>query len=205
MADLSRIVQTARASGAGGIRPKIQRQSREKRLLDETRRQVREQQMLNRLGAVRVPMVAGARVQDPLPGMQVPVAADPSSSTIYSDGPMDRFTAAHESAHLLEKVMTDRDKQRFAKVMGMPDRPWEIGDSGAMGHQSTGYRGSLSEVMADWAAMLSTRHDPQGQKVVAGYIDSKDMPSRKQLLRLGKSLERFGDRNHLDRYVRPHR
>ena len=170
-----------------------------------SRRQAHQQDLLNRLMSVKVPGVP-ATVKDPLPGMTAPVAADPANGVIYSDGPMDRHTAAHESAHLLERLMTDRDKARFARVMGLGGHPWEVGQSGAMGTgPSTGYRNSVGEIMADWTAMLATRHDPRSNRVVAGYIDTKDMPNRRQLLQFGRALERFGARNGLQQYVRPRR
>lgn len=150
-------------------------------------------------------MVTDRQVLSPRADMVTPVAAEPDTGTIYADGAMDRFTGAHESAHLLEKLMTGADRKRFAKVMGMPNRPWEVGKSGATGQESTGYRGSLSEIMADWTAMLATRHDPSGNKVISGFVDTDAMPSRKQLLRFGRSLERFGARNSLPQYVRPSR
>ena len=170
--------------------------------LRSSRRQVRQQDLLHRLYSVRVPMVP-AQVKDPLPGMQVPVAASPTEGVIYSDGPMDRHTAAHESAHLLERLMTDRDKARFTRLAGA--KQWDVGTSGAMGPETPGYRQSGSERFGDLAAMLATRRDPQGNRVVAGYLDTADMPSRRELLRFGRSLERFGTRHGLPQYVRPTR
>ena len=174
-----------------------------KRATALSRRAVRQQDLLHRLYSVRVPMAPGAQVKDPLPGMQVPVAASPTEGIIYSDGPMDRHTAAHESAHLLERLMTDRDKARFTRLAGA--KQWDVGTSGAMGPEAPGYRQSGSERFGDVAALLATRHDPQGNHVVAGYLDTADMPSRRELLRFGHSLERFGARHGLPQYVRPTR
>jgi hypothetical protein len=170
-----------------------------------TTRDQRQAMLLGRLRGVRVPMMPGAVVKDPLPGMQAPVAAAPAEGVIYSDGPMDRFTGAHESAHLLERLMTDRDKARFMRVMGQPRGQWEVGTSGAMGPESTGYRNSGGERFADLAAMLAVDHDPRGNRVIGGYLDTADMPSRRRLLRFGRSLERFGARHDLPEYVRPRR
>jgi hypothetical protein len=167
------------------------------------KRAERRAMLLGRLQGVRVPMVPGVQVRDPLPGMQTPVAASPSEGVIYSDGPMDRWTAGHESAHLLERLMTDRDRARFTRLAGA--KQWDVGTSGAMGPETPGYRKSGSERFGDLAAMLSIDHDPRGNKVVAGYLDTADMPSRRQLLRFGRALERFGTRHGLPEYQRPRR
>jgi hypothetical protein len=167
------------------------------------RRAQRQAMLIGRLQGVRVPMMPGAQVKDPLPGMQTPVAADPANGIIYSDGPMDRFTGAHESAHLLERLMTDRDKARFMRLTRSDQ--WDVGTSGAMGPETTGYRRSGSERFADLAAMLAIDHDPRGNRVIGGYLDTADMPSRRRLLRFGRSLERFGARHDLPEYVRPRR
>jgi hypothetical protein len=167
------------------------------------KRQQRQAMLLGRLQAVRVPMMPGAQVKDPLPGMQTPVAASPTEGVIYSDGPMDRFTAAHESAHLLERLMSDRDKARFTRLAGAEQ--WDAGTSGAMGPETPGYRKAGAERFGDLAAMLAIDHDPRGNKVIAGYLDTADMPSRRRLLRFGRALERFGARHELPEYVRPRR
>jgi hypothetical protein len=150
-------------------------------------------------------MMPGMQVRDPLPGMQVPVAASPTEGIIYSDGPMDRHTAAHESAHLLEPRMTEADRRGFSRLMGRPNDPWEAGTSGAMGAESTGYRRSMGELFAEYAALVATRHDPRSNRVTAGYLDTDQMPSRRQLLRFGRALAAFGEREGLPAYQRPRR
>lgn len=178
-----------------------------RRAARQSRREVRDARFAGKLGvaSTRVPMVPGIQIRDPLPGMQAPVAASPSEGVIYSDGGMDRHTAAHESAHLLESRMTDADKLGFARAMGRPNDPWEVGTSGAMSAESTGYRRSLGEIFADYAAMVATRTDPEGNRVTAGYLDTADMPSRRGLLRFSRELGRFGKRNGLPAYARPRR
>jgi hypothetical protein len=153
------------------------------------------------LRAVTVPMMPGTVVRPPTPQMLVAIAADPATGTIYATGPMDAYTEAHERAHLLERVMTDADRQRFMLIMGSR-HAWQVGQSPAYGDSdvTAGYRYSASEHFADWAAFVTIRHDPQGNHVIAGYLDR--MPTRAQLLRFARALERFGDRRGLPAYRR---
>ena len=176
----------------------------EERAVRQSRRVARENVMLDRLRSVRVPMVRDRRVETPPAhwNYEGSAAADSANGVIYANGAMSARTAAHESAHLLDRVMTDADKGRFSRIMGMSKRPWDAERVGALGDSSKG-RGTAGEAFADMVAMLATGQDPRGTRVVSGYLDR--MPSRRRLLRLGRSLERFGARNDLPTYVRPRR
>ena len=99
--------------------------------------------------------------------------------------------------------MTDADRRRFAMTMGRQGDPWFTGNSPAYGDASStrGYRHSVGEAFADMAAMVALHRDPKTGMREYGYLDR--MPSRKQLLRFGRALERLGRRYGLDEYQRP--
>lgn len=166
-----------------------------KAALRESQDAVATQRYSNRLRSVKVPMVADRRVVRG--GREDAFAfANSDTGTITSSGAMDALTGAHESAHLLEKVMTDADRGRFAMLMGKPNAPWWHGEPG-----DPGYRRSLGERFADMTAMAATGFDPQGNQMVSSYIDRP--PSRPDLMRFARALERFGRRNGLPVYERP--
>ncbi len=185
--------------------PPVPAVSLARKVEERPRRPISDAAFRARVRALRLPMVPGVTVHDPLPGQIGAAVADPGSRRIHTEGGLDRFTAAHESFHMLDTVLTDRDKRRLARKGGLGARPWDIGSSGAVQRESQGYRQSASEVLADFAAMLQTRHDPKSNRVVGAYLDTKDVPSRRRLLRFGRELDRIGQRLALPEYVRPRR
>jgi hypothetical protein len=152
-----------------------------------------------RLRGLEIPMAPKVNVLPATEGM--PAQAQTDGTNVYVQGRADDRTMAHEIAHNLDaQVMTDSDRKRFAMVMGRPDKPWDVYEQNG-GYQTTSH-GSMSERFADMVAMLATKDYPKaGRGGGFAYLD--DPPSRRELLRFGRALERLGRRNNLGQYKRP--
>lgn len=137
-------------------------------------------------------------VDAPAPGIPADemygAASDPASGTIYApNGPLGRFARAHEIAHMLDtQVFSDGDRAYFQKAMGLKPGTWNAGT----GMTDAGLH-SPSELFADYFAALATHMDPH-REWEAAYVGTP--PSRRQLLKLGKALQRLGLRRHLSLY-----
>jgi hypothetical protein len=147
--------------------------------------------LAQRVRALEMPMPVGARLAAAPEGAPAYAQADQAAGVVYAQGPLDKFTAAHETAHLLK--LTEADRRRFARVMGRPNGQWWVGEPGG-----PGYRGSLGERFADMAAIIATDVNPRKRWSGTGYIDRP--PSLRRLLRFGQALERYGRRNGLGTY-----
>jgi hypothetical protein len=177
---------------------------REQALVAQVRKQTRRQELRNELMASKVPMAPVLRVANALPGQPGQAASD--GTTIYVQGGMDARTAAHESAHNLDhQVLTDADRARFSKVMGMAGKPWDVMEKQAGSASANTSAGSASERFADMVAMLATRRLPTpGREDGFTYLQD-DPPNLRELRRFSRVLGRLQKRNGLADYVRPRR
>jgi hypothetical protein len=178
--------------------------SRAQTLAAATRRTVRRQEIRNELMSAPVPMAPVLRVARALPGQPGQAASD--GTTIYVQGSMDARTAAHESAHNLDhQVLTDADRARFSRVMGMAGKPWDVMEKQAGSASANTSAGSASERFADMVAMLATRKLPRpGRELGFTYLQD-DPPNLRELRRFSRVLGRLQQRNGLADYVRPRR
>jgi hypothetical protein len=84
--------------------------------------------------------------------------ANPETRQIFMQE-YDPFTYAHEMFHILDStVLTDADRRRFQRILGMPKRAWNTGTGIAGG----GLR-SPSEIGADYYAAEAIGLDPSRQ------------------------------------------
>jgi hypothetical protein len=136
----------------------------------------------------RIPMASGVTAQYGdinYPGDEVGIVgayANPETRQIFMQE-YEPFTYAHEMFHILDStVLTDADRRRFQKILGMPKRAWNTGT----GMTGGGLR-SPSEIGADYYAAVAVGLDPSRQYEGA-YAQSYN-PRR--LRRFGRSLERL--------------
>lgn len=138
-------------------------------------------------------MVPGLRVVDGWPaGSEQGVSGGGYlDGVIYNPGGvLDETGIAHETFHgLNDRHLTDADRERLLAVTGHKP-PWRSG---------TGQAGldSPSELLADWYSAVARGRDPEREW--AGSYEGEP-PSRRKLLRFGRSLERLGKRYDLPRY-----
>jgi hypothetical protein len=127
---------------------------------------------LRTLERMKVPVAPVLSFAAATPGM--PGQAQTDGRTIYVQGMADRRTLAHEAAHNLDmQVLTDRDRARFSAIMGLQGKPWDD--------------------------MQQTKQFPKpGRGGGFAYLD--DPPSLRELIRLGRSLERLRKRRGLGVY-----
>lgn len=131
-------------------------------------------------------------------GADMGASAQTDGRTVWMQGKPDRQTLAHEMAHVLDTTaLTDSDRARFARIMGTKG-PWE--PTQVNGGQVQTTHGAPSERFADMVSMLATKRFPKpGQGGGFGFLD-EDPPSLRELLRLGRSLERMRKRQGLGVY-----
>ena len=157
----------------------------------------RRRARLRKLRRMTVPVAPIVTFAAATPGM--PGQAQTDGRTIYVQGGADRRTLAHEAAHNLDaQVLTDRDRARFAAIMGLQGKPWDVIQQTEAGQPYTGHS-SASERFGDMVAMLETKQFPKpGRGGGFAYLD--DPPSLRELIRLGRSLERLQRRRGLATY-----
>jgi hypothetical protein len=165
--------------------------SREQRLARRARQQVAGRGVTHGLreASANLPMAARVKLAQMPEGQNAAAGSD--GETVYSQGGLDGRTLAHELGHNLDaQSLTDDDRRRLAVVMGRPNDPWDVPDRRGAGAAD---RSSLSERFADPRA---------GRSIGDGYLD-EDPPSRRELLRFGRSMMRFGARSGLQDYRDP--
>jgi hypothetical protein len=157
----------------------------------------RRRQRLRKLNRMTVPVAPLITFAAATPGM--PGQAQTDGKTIYVQGMADRRTLAHEAAHNLDsQVLTDRDRARFSAIMGLQGKPWDTIQQTEAGQPYTGHS-SASERFGDMVSMLETKQFPKpGRGGGFAYLD--DPPSLRELIRLGRSLERLRKRRGLEVY-----
>jgi hypothetical protein len=175
--------------------------SREQRLARRARQQVAGRGVTHGLreASANLPMAARVKLAQMPEGQNAAAGSD--GETVYSQGGIDGRTLAHELGHNLDaQSLTDDDRRRLAVVMGRPNDPWDVPDRRGAGAAD---RSSLSERFASLYAMLAVGAYPRaGRSIGDGYLD-EDPPSRRELLRFGRSMMRFGARSGLQDYRDP--
>lgn len=116
-------------------------------------------------------------------------------NTIYAPDGLNRFDAAHEAFHVMQQGFTDAQKAKLARKVGMAG-PWDPPNWKAEAAPT-----SPHEVAADWFAAAMLGIDPGREWGHGSY--AHDNPSRRQMLRFTRALERIGARNGLPGYQRP--
>lgn len=116
---------------------------------------------------------------------------DPNTGTIYSDGPLDRFSRAHEIGHVLDaEVLTDADRQTFRLIMRVPgDADWWNGPGDDDGLRTP------CEWFADYYAAAATRMDARH-----GGVVSYATITPRRLARFEQTLDALGRRYGLAPY-----
>jgi hypothetical protein len=96
--------------------------------------------------------------------------ANPATNTVHTfqGGPQNRFTIAHEMAHLFaHQVLTDEDRARFTKMLRAPGGDWD--------RETDSPVGNAEEWFADYYAAAATGYTGRAKRAKDGALIVKDL------------------------------